>query len=238
MKINTVYKTLMAFAMIILSLASASGQDAYTVVRNSKIKYGVSANTEVQIYEWKVYTDTDLSIEADASSECKLTPVLGEPHSINVEWLGDGTYYLTLYATGTNGCTNKKAWKYTVVSTAIIAFDEIESSDCADDVHTFATLTVAELTVGNALAESQYPLKLNYEVTINGETKSYSADVDYDDQLLNIEGITEDVGNDKTYTIKIVEAKTKFGGEIQLGSDITHTRTIYALPPVSTINHN
>lgn len=224
--------------MIILSLASASGQDAYTVVRNSEIKYGVSANAEVQTYEWKVYTDTDLSIEADASTECKLTPVSGEPHSINVEWLGDGTYYLTLYATGTNGCTNKKAWKYTVVSTAVIAFDEIASSDCADDVHTFATLTVAELTVGNALAESQYPLKLKYEVTISGETKPYTADVAYGDQLLNIEGIAEDVGNDKTYTIKIVEAKTKFGGVIQLGSDITHMRTIYALPPVSTINHN
>ena len=92
MKINTVYKTLMTFVIIILSLASASGQDAYTVVLNSKIKYEVPANADVQTYEWKVYTNPDLDLEADALTECSLTAIEGEPNAINVEWLKDGIY--------------------------------------------------------------------------------------------------------------------------------------------------
>jgi len=226
----------MTFVIIILSLASASGQGAYTVVLNSKIKYEVTANADVQTYEWKVYTNTDLDLEADALTECSLTTIAGEPNAIHVEWLKDGTYYLTLSATGLNGCTNKKAWKYTVVSTPTIVFQDITSSDCADGVDEFAAITVAELSAGIALAASQYPLTVDYQVTIGGTTTNHSANVAYGDQLLKIEGITEDISNDKTYTIKITETKTKFGGVIQLGSEITHTRTIYALPTMSTIN--
>lgn len=228
----------MTFVIIILSLASASGQDAYTVVLKSKIKYEVPANADVQTYEWKVYTNTDLDLEADGLTECSLATIAGEPNAINVEWLKDGIYYLTLNATGLNGCTNKKAWKYTVVSTPTIVFQDITSSDCADDEHTFATYVVAEVSTGIALADTQYPLNVDYQVTFDGTTTNHMGIVAYGDQLLNIEGITEDISNDKTYTIKIIEAKTKFGGVIQLGSEITHTRTIYALPPVSTINHN
>lgn len=238
MKINTVYKTLMAFAMIILSLASASGQDAYTVVRISKIKYGVSANAEVQTYEWKVYTDTDLSIEADASSECKLTPVLGEPHSINVEWLGDGTYYLTLYATGTNGCTNKKAWKYTVVSTAVIAFDEIESSDCADADNSFATELIAMFDSGTELAESQYPVTVNYR--LDGDAADRTATITYADKMLNVLGIIEDENNETINNITIISATNKYGGTLNIiGGKEVHVRTIYALPakPVITVKN-
>ncbi|MDQ2179488.1 hypothetical protein [Marinifilum sp. D714] len=234
MKINTVYKTLMAFAMIILSLASASGQDAYTVVRNSKMKYGVSANAEVQTYEWKVYTDTDLSIEADASSECKLTPVTGEPHSIDVEWLSDGTYYLTLYATGTNGCTNKKAWKYTVVSTAVIAFDEIASSDCADADNSFATELVAMFDSGTELAESQYPVTVSYR--LDGDVADRTATVNYADKMLNVLGILEDENKETINNITITGATNKYGGIIHVapGKDV-HERTIFKKPTITGI---
>ncbi len=228
----------MTFVIIILSLASASGQGAYTVVLNSNIKYEVAANADVKTYVWKIYTDKDLSIEANTSTECELSIVSGEPNAIKVKWLGDGEYYLTLYATGLNDCTNKKAWKYTVVSTPTIIFNEIASFDCADDEYKFAIDIVAELKAGIALADTQYPLTVDYQVTIGGTTTNHTTDVAYDDQLLNIEGVTEDIGNDKIYSIEIIGATTKLGGEINLGTNITHTRTIYALPPVSTINHN
>jgi len=237
MNISSVYKALMTFVIIILSLASASGQDAYTVVRYSKLKYKVTANADVQTYVWRVYTDKDLSFEANASTQCKLTPVTGEPNAIHVEWLDDGVYYLTLYANGTNGCSNKKAWKYTVVSTPTIIFNEIASSDCADDEDKFATQVIAELKAGIALADSQYPITVNYEVTYNGETKPYTTDVAYGDQLLNIEGITEDISNDKIYSIKIIGATTIFGGKINPGAEDIYTRTIYAIPNIEDITY-
>ncbi|RXQ97726.1 hypothetical protein EO244_02250 [Ancylomarina salipaludis] len=236
MKINTVYKTLMALAIFILSLASASGQDVYTVVGNSKIKYGVTDNAEVQTYEWKVYSNNLLTVEATAS-ECVLTPVSGEPNSISVEWLADGEYYLTLYATGTNGCSNKKAWKYKVVSTPTIAFEQLTSEDCPDEDSSFATVLVAKFDVDNDLSENNYPLTVNYRIA--GETEDRTANVNFADKLLHIEGIIEDINNETTNRITIVNARNKYGGKLNVvaGQDI-HTRTIFKKPVITAIELN
>jgi len=232
MKINAVYKTLMTFVIIILSLASASGQGAYTVVLNSKIKYEVPANADVQTYEWKVYTNTGLSLEADALTECKLTPILGEPNAINVEWLSNGDYYLTLYATGTNGCANTKAWKYTVGSTPTIAFEQLTSEDCSDDDNSFATLIVAKFDTDTDLSESHYPLTVTYRIT--GETEDRTATVNFADKLFPIEGIIEDINNETINQIRIISASNKYGGNINVvaGQDI-HTRTIFKKPVIN-----
>jgi len=231
MKINTVYKTLMTCVIIILSLASASGQGAYTVVLNSKIKYEVAANADVQTYEWKVYTNNLLTVEATAL-ECLLTPVSGESNAISVEWLQDGEYYLTLYAIGNNGCTNKKAWKYTVGSTPTIAFEQLASEDCSDDDNSFATLIVAKFDTDTDLSETHYPLTVTYRIT--GETEDRTATVNFADKLFPIEGIIEDINNETINQIRIISASNKYGGNINVltGQDI-HTRTIFKKPVIN-----
>ena len=218
----------MAFAVIILSLASASGQGAYTVVLNSQMKYHVPANPDVQTYEWKVYTDNLLSSEATAL-DCILAPVSGEPNAINIEWLNNGDYYLTLYATGTNGCTNVKAWKYTVVSSATIEFKELASTDCADADNSFATELVAMFDSGTELAESQYPVTVNYR--LDDDIADRTATVNYADKMLNVLGIIEDENNETINNITIRSATTKYGGTLNLvvGKEV-HERTIHQLP--------
>ncbi|MCY1635867.1 hypothetical protein [Marinifilum sp. D737] len=226
----------MAFAVIILSLASASGQGAYTVVLNSKVKYHVPANAEVQTYEWKVYTNTALTIEADASTQCKLTPVIGESNAINVEWLSQGDYFITLYATGTNGCTNIKAWKYTIVSSPTIEFKELASDDCPDADNSFATELIAMFDSGTELAESQYPVTVNYR--LDGDTADRTATINYADKMLNVLGIVEDENNETINNITIISATNKYGGTLNIvaGKGV-HSRTIFALPTVSDIEY-
>lgn len=236
MKIKTVYKILMVFTISILSLASASGQDAYTVVLNSKIKYEVPVNADVQTYEWKVYTNNSLTVEALAA-DCILTPVLGEPNAITIEWLNDGEYYLTLYATGTNGCTNKKAWKYTVVSTPTIVFKNLTSDDCADLDPQFATELVAMFNSGTELPESQYPITVNYR--LDGDTADRTATVNFADKMLQVVGVIENEITDTINHITIMSATNSYGGTLNLvpGQEV-HTREIYKKPIISTINLN
>ena len=221
----------MTFVIIILSLASASGQGAYTVVLNSKIKYEVAANADVQTYEWKVYTNNLLTTEASAL-ECLLTPVTGESNAISVEWLQDGEYYLTLYAVGNNGCTNKKAWKYTVVSTPTFAFEQLTSEDCSDDDESFATVLVAKFDTGIDLSETNYPLTVTYRIT--GEMGDRTANVQFVDKLLHIDGIVEDINTETVNEITIKSALNKYGGKLNVvtGQDI-HTRTIFKLPVIT-----
>lgn len=223
----------MAFAIIILSLASASGQDAYTVVRYSKLKYQVAANADVQTYEWKVYMDKDLSFEANTSTECELTIVPSEPNAITIKWLDNGDYYLTLYVTGTNGCTNKKAWKYTVVSTPTIAFEQLSSDDCPDDDNSFATALVAKFDSDNELSEKQYPLTVTYRIT--GDTEDRIATVNAD-KMLHVEGIIENEDSEDIYDISIISASNKYGGKLQVVVDSkVHSRTIYKKPVITGI---
>lgn len=236
MIIKTVYKILMVFTIFILSLASASGQGAYTVVLNSQVKYEVTANPDVQTYEWKVYSNNLLTLEATAL-ECTITPVSGEPNAINVEWLANGEYYLTLIATGNNGCTNKKAWKYTVVATPTIEFKELASEDCADADSSFATEMIAMFDSGTELAESQYPLTINYR--LDSDVADRTATVNYADKMLNVLGIIEDENNETINNITIMSATNKYGGvlNIVIGKEI-HTRTIYKKPNISNIDLN
>ena len=227
----------MVLAIFILSVASATGQDVYTVVLNSEIKYEVPVNPDVQTYEWKVYSDNLLTIEATAL-ECTLTPVSGESNAITIEWLGDGDYYLTLYATGTNGCTNKKAWKYTVVSTPTIAFKYLTSDDCADLDPQFGAEMIAMFDSGTELPESQYPVTVNYR--LDSDTADQTAIVNFADKMLNVLGITEDENNETTNHITIMSATNKYGGTLSVvaGQEV-HTRTIFALPekPVITVKN-
>ncbi|WP_372641066.1 hypothetical protein [Ancylomarina sp.] len=221
----------MTLVIIILSLASASGQGAYTVVLNSKIKYKVAANADVQTYDWKVYTNNLLTAEATAL-ECLLSPVSGESNAISVEWLQDGEYYLTLHATGNNGCTNKKSWKYTVGSTPTIAFDQLASEDCSDDDNSFATLLVAKFDTDTDLSETHYPLTVTYRIA--GEAEDRTATVDFADKLFPIEGIIEDINNETINKITIISAFNKYGGNLNIvaGQDI-HTRTIFKQPVIT-----
>lgn len=236
MKIDTIYKTFMAFAIIILSLASASGQGAYTVVLNSQVKYEVPVNTDIQTYEWRVYTNNLLTTEA-LVSECILATVTGEPNAITIDWLSDGDYYLTLYATGTNGCTNKKAWKYTVVSTPTIVFKDPTSDDCADLDPQFATEMVAMFDSGTELPESQYPITVNYR--LDGDTADRTASVSFVDKMLHVTGIVENENNNTINHITIMSATNKYGGTLNMvtGKEI-HTRTIFKKPVITAIELN
>ncbi len=220
---------------MILAVTKVTAQDTFVVFEKATHVYAVDKHG-TNTYRWSVFALADLNSEITDTDVVEF--ISGkDTHQAEIKWKQAGEYILVIEEFGT--CQNLKANRVSVVTTSTIAFKELISDDCADDNNEFAAEMVAMFDSGTVLSESQYPLTVNYQVTIDGTTTNHIANIAYRDQLLNIEGITEDVGNDQTYKIEIIEAKTKFGGQINLvsGKDI-HTRILHKKPVIKTIQLN
>jgi hypothetical protein len=233
----------------VLALASAKAQDPYVALPGATHKFSISENIG-NTYEWKVYavinwTDQKDAILADndgLNGDDDFLFVGGEyqKYEINITFLNEGKYYVIVeeFNSGTI-CSSRRAFAIEVLGTeATIEFKELASEDCADVDNSFATELVAMFDSDTELAESQYPVTVNYR--LDGDTADRTATINYADKMLNVLGIIEDENNETINNITIMSAATSYGGILNLviGKE-THVRTIHALPakPIITIKN-
>lgn len=229
------HKIILLLTILVSWVSFAFSQAEHVVVVGSEHKVSVGVNTS-STFEWGVYLDANGSVDA---------PVLNYDfkdgksniNSVEIKWNVTGVHYIVVTETGDNGCETRRFVKVDVVDTPTIAFEQLTSEDCPDEDSSFATALVAKFDTDNDLSETNYPLTVSYRIA--GETEDRTANVNFADKLLHIEGIIEDINNETTNRITIVSARNKYGGKLNVvaGQDI-HTRTIFKKPVITAIELN
>ncbi len=219
---------------MILAVTKVTAQDTFVVFKNDTRVYSVDEHVG-NTYQWSVFEASDLNTELLNTSIVEF--ITGEnTHQVEINWKQAGDYVLVIQEFGS--CQNLKAKKVSVVTTPTIEFKELASTDCADADNSFATELVAMFDSGTELAESQYPVTVNYR--LDDDIADRTATVNYADKMLNVLGIIEDENNETINNITIRSATTKYGGTLNLvvGKEV-HERTINALPakPVITVKN-
>ncbi|WP_421920563.1 hypothetical protein [Marinifilum sp.] len=215
-------------------MTKVTAQDTFVVFKNDTRVYSVDEHVG-NTYQWSVFEASDLNTELLNTSIVEF--ITGEnTHQVEINWKQAGDYVLVIQEFGS--CQNLKAKKVSVVTTPTIEFKELASTDCADADNSFATELVAMFDSGTELAESQYPVTVNYR--LDDDIADRTATVNYADKMLNVLGIIEDENNETINNITIRSATTKYGGTLNLvvGKEV-HERTINALPakPVITVKN-
>lgn len=91
-------------------------QTTFTVTRGTTRQYHIDAKPTITTYNWQVYDDANLT-SLTGSGDVSLTSLgTGHEHEIEVTWNTLGTYYLSISVLGTDGCTNKMAYTFNVIS--------------------------------------------------------------------------------------------------------------------------
>jgi hypothetical protein len=216
---------------MILAVTKVTAQDTFVVFEGASHVYTVDKH-DPNTYKWSVYLVTDLDNEILTNSIVEF--VSGkDSNSSTIKWNQTGEYVLVLEEFG--NCQNMKAKRVSVINTATIAFKDLTSEDCADEINDFATELVAMFDSGTVLPESQYPITLKYRIT--GDSDDRTATINFADRMLNVLGIIEDENVDKTYDIIIKSAVNKYGGTLNVvtGNE-NHIRSLYALPQMTPIS--
>ncbi|NOU60995.1 hypothetical protein [Marinifilum caeruleilacunae] len=239
----------MTLFVTVMALASAKAQDPYVALPGATHQFTVSENIG-NTYEWKVYIVSNWTDQKDAlladndglNGDDDFLFVGGEyqKHQINITFLNEGKYYVIAeeFNSGIT-CSSRRAFALEVLgSEATIEFKDLVSDDCADADNSFATEMIAMFDSGTELAESQYPVTVNYR--LDGDTADRTATITYADKMLNVLGIIEDENNETINNITIMSATTTYGGTLKIvtGKEV-HVRTIHALPakPVITVKN-
>jgi hypothetical protein len=219
---------------MILAVTKVTAQDTFVVFEGETREYSVDEHVG-NTYQWSVFEASDLNTEITNTSIVEF--VSGEnSHQVEINWKQSGEYVLVIQEFGS--CQNLKANKVSVVSTPTIEFKELASDDCADADNSFATELIAMFDSGTVLAESQYPVTVNYR--LDGDAADRTATINYADKMLNVLGIIEDENNETINNITIISATNKYGGTLNIvaGKGV-HSRTIFALPekPIITVEN-
>jgi len=218
---------------MILAVTKVTAQDTFVLFEQASHVYTVT-KTDGNIYSWSVFASTDLNNEITDIDIVEF--VSGkDTNQTEIKWKQAGEYVLVIEEIGS--CQNLKAHKVSVINSPTIAFTQLTSEDCPDEDSSFATVLVAKSDNDTDLSETNYPLTVTYRV--EGETEDRTANVNFADKLLHIEGIIEDIYNETTNRITIVSARNKYGGKLNVvaGQDI-HTRTIFKKPVITAIELN
>ncbi|PXX96177.1 hypothetical protein DF185_20575 [Marinifilum breve] len=219
---------------MILAVTKVTAQDTFVVFEKEVRTYSVDEHIG-STYQWSVFAMTDLNTEIINSSIVEF--VSGKTSKeVEINWKQAGDYILVIEEFGP--CQNLKAHKVSVVTTPTIEFKELASDDCADADNSFATELIAMFDSGTELAESQYPVTVNYR--LDGDAADRTATITYADKMLNVLGIIEDENKETINNITIISATNKYGGTLNIiGGKEVHVRTIYALPakPVITVKN-
>lgn len=210
---------------MILAVTKVTAQDTFVVFEGETREYSVDEHVG-NTYQWSVFETSDLNTEITNTSIVEF--VSGEnSHQVEINWKQSGEYVLVIQEFGS--CQNLKANKVSVVNTPTIEFKNLLSDDCADADNSFATELIAMFDSGTELAESQYPVTVNYR--LDGDTADRTAIITYADKMLNVIGIIEDENKETINNITIMSATNKYGGTLNLVKDKeTHVRVIHALP--------
>lgn len=110
--------------LILLAAIDIAAQPLYTLKQGDVGNYSIDKKPDITNYEWRVFTDAQLTTPAEAGS-VKLTATPGNENEIKVAWQMPGFYYLTVYASGSNGCSNTMAFPFEIEpETDFLAIDD------------------------------------------------------------------------------------------------------------------
>ena len=213
---------------MILAVTHVTAQDTFVSFEEASNKYTVT-KTDGNIYAWSVFEISDLNTEITDTDVVEFLSGK-DTYQTEILWKQAGEYVLVIEEFGS--CQNLKAHRVSVENQPTIAFEQLASEDCSDDDESFATVLVAKFDTGIDLSETNYPLTVTYRIT--GETGDRTANVQFVDKLLHIDGIVEDINIETVNEITIKSALNKYGGKLNVvtGQDI-HTRTIFKLPVIT-----
>jgi len=221
---------------MILSLLAAfhgAAQQAFVVYERAESSHFVE-NHPGSTYSWNVLTDFSPDTEANPVDYSFISS--NGSYQIQIHWNKAGWYYLNVTETDITGCKNRKVLAVNVISNnSSIAFNSTVSSDCFNLSDNGFELPLQILDDGGIpLDEAEFPVDV--EFTVNG--KSYTEDIVYDQQVLNINTswFTQDKENESQVIVQLTGATNNQGTDIPLleGNNI-HTRTIHPVPQLEII---
>jgi len=236
----------MTLILGVFVVASAAAQDAVFLVESThKATFALHTDNtcEWNVYKVNEFTDTKDANPADNdgigdNDDFLFVGGINNTASIDITWKNPGKYYLIVEEfNGVGGCSTRRAFGIEVVGNASVQFALSSSNDCSDVGDSFSTNLVIETS---GIVDSKfYPIQVYY--SIDGVPVATPITVTESKQLVFVDLTVIPEYTDKTQIITILSAKDKYGGDINIntiGDVNVHTRKLYGLPPVSTINHN
>jgi hypothetical protein len=237
----------MTLILGVFVVASAAAQDAVFLIESThKATFALHTGNTC---EWNVYKVNEFSDTKDANladndgvgdnDDFLFVGDVNITASIDITWKNPGKYYLIVeeFNGGLGGCSTRRAFAIEVIESSTIEFKEYVSNDCSNVGNKFETELV--IATSGIVDSKFYPIQVYYSIDDTPVVKPISV---IDSKLLKFDNfniIPE--YTDKYQKITILFAKDKYGGDIKVtltGGVNVHTRTLYGLPPVSTINHN
>jgi len=217
--------------MIFLAATNfVAAQGALRPQVDQQFTYQATNHTD-NTYEWKIY-NSDLSAETNLANY-QIVSGAGT-NSIVIKWLTQGTYYLQVKESDTNGCTNTKALRIEVLpKDNKVAVSTATSNQCYATTLNAVNVNLTFTDGSNAaLPETDYPITVSY--TLNG-TAQTDQSVSFANKYITISGSSLSKSGivNTNNVIVITGAKDKNNLEITpvttSGQD-THTHTVNALP--------
>lgn len=216
--------------MIFILLAALFGaaQEVYVVYEGAETTYSVDEQA-TNSYLWEVYVGFNPEEKASDADFEFLTAATAS--RVSVLWNQAGVYYVSLTDTDPGGCSNRKVVTVQVINDSrSIAFANLSSAACYDASETLFTLDLEVLgNNGESLEPTYFPLEIDFDV---GGT-SFSQQIDYESQYLDvaIDLGTEGPENDTTIVVELLSATDNVGQEISvLEQNAVCTHVIYAKP--------
>ncbi|MDA3879416.1 MAG: gliding motility-associated C-terminal domain-containing protein [Prolixibacteraceae bacterium] len=102
---------LMLMLMVAINMAATP---LYTLKEGAVGSYSVDEKPGISDYEWRVFTDPQLL--SYAGSDQAVVSSSGVGNEVKVTWHKPGQYYLAIFTTGENGCTNTMAFHFEVTA--------------------------------------------------------------------------------------------------------------------------
>ncbi|MBP7509675.1 MAG: gliding motility-associated C-terminal domain-containing protein [Prolixibacteraceae bacterium] len=113
MQRRTLY-TFLLFFILVWPASLLKGQTRHVVVLNSTKDYRVTKQPGTLSTVWAVFTDPKYTVPATSEQAEIISMGEGRENEIKVKWLSEGVYYLMVTMTAENGCSNRKAWPFSV----------------------------------------------------------------------------------------------------------------------------
>ncbi|WP_159521616.1 T9SS type B sorting domain-containing protein [Sunxiuqinia indica] len=219
--------------MIILSLAvtCVAAQDAISPFVGGAHTYQVENHTGSS-YEWQVY-DALNPLSSAASSSYNFISV-NTSSTIEVQWLMEGIYYLTVTEFSTDGCSNLKAIRIEVTPNNLgFSIANSTTTQCYQETDNSITVDVSfDDGSGNSWSQDRFPAEVAYAV--NGVQQPIQT-VEYSSRQLRVSDnlFSASPNANTTVTITLLEITDALGitAEAEPGQN-TQTTTIQSTPSI------
>lgn len=109
---NNIRSLILALMLVLVAMVQTMAQVTHEVFRGEVYALGV-VNVPGETYEWKVFNDHTLTVEAGDNEIIFISGNNG--NQVSIRWLRTGVYYFTVRAQSLMGCSNLKVGMITVV---------------------------------------------------------------------------------------------------------------------------